>query len=112
MPASLVNGRIVFVPCEITPGMASTEREIKIKNPAGIIRAFVSLASVASDPKPESTGKRPGWVKAVVIAFDKNDVRLLFTGQDVDPANPAPVSSEWLHKTAKTELEFDHGTRY
>lgn len=108
---SLSNGRIVSIPCEITPGMASNEREIKIRIPDGIIRAFVSLTSVSSDPKPDSTEKRAGWVKAVVIALAKDDVRLLFAGQDVDPSNPAPVSTDWLEKNAKTEASFDHGSR-
>ena len=107
MPTPLASGKIVFVPCEITPGMASNEREIKIDNPEGVIRAFVSLTSVANDPDPESLEKRDGWVKAVIVALSKDDVRLLFAGQDVDPTNPAPVSTNWLHKNAKPESFFN-----
>lgn len=107
MPTAVSSGRIVFVPCEIAPGMASNERQIKIENPEGVIRAFVSFRSLARDPEPESQNKREGWVKAIVIALSKDDVRLLFAGQDVDPSNPAPISAEWLHKNAKPESSFN-----
>ena len=111
MPTSLTDGKIVFIPCEIAPGMTSIEREITIRNPEGAIRAYVTLTSVASDFKLDSEKKFDGWVKAVIVAFDKDDLRLLFTGQDVDPANPAPVSREWLRDNAKTEAQLNHRAR-
>ncbi len=103
MPSSFASGRIVSIPCEIAPGMASNEREIKVNVPEGIIRAFVSLASVGEDPKPNSNEKRDGRVRAVIIALSNDDIRLFFAGQDVDPANPAPVPSQWLKQNARIE---------
>ncbi len=95
-----LNGKIVSILCEIRPGLASTEREIRIRIPDGVISAFVSLSSVGSDVKPDSTEKREGTVRAVVVAFSRDDVRLLFAGQDVHPSNPVPVSVDWLKKHA------------
>lgn len=92
--------------------MASTEREITIRNPEGLIRAFVSLSSVETKSKADLDleKKVEGWVRAVIVAFDRDDLRLLFTGQDVYPANPAPVSREWLKENAQSEAGFNHGS--
>ncbi len=103
MPSSFTSGRIVSIPCEIAPGMASNEREIKVNVPDGIIRAFVSLASVGEDSKPDSNEKRDGRVRAVIVALSNDDIRLFFAGQDVDPSNPAAVPPQWLKKNARIE---------
>jgi len=102
MQNSFSNGGIVSVPCEIRPGMASSEREVKVKVHDGFIRAFVTYESV-EDPKPSSHERREGRVRAVIVSFSKEDIRLLFAGQDVDPSNPAPISPEWLAENAKRE---------
>jgi len=109
MPINFVSGRIVSVPCEIAPGMASNEREIRVKIPEGTIHAFVSRSSVSNDPMPDSEEKRVGRVRAVLISFSRKDVRLLFAGQDVDPSNPAPVSTEWLRQNATVVRSIHDG---
>lgn len=100
MPNSFVSGSIVSVPCEIRPGMASVESEIRIRVPDGPILAFVDRSSILKDPAPDSRKVREGIVKAVVILFSEDDVRLLFAGQDVQPSNPARVPPAWLEKHA------------
>ena len=91
--------------------MASSEREITIRNPGGPIRAYVSTTSVATktDVDIDLAKKVEGWVRAVIVAFDKDDIRLLFTGQDVYPSNPAPISRQWLRANAQSEAGFNHG---
>jgi len=110
MPISIASGRIVSVPCEIAPGMASNEREIRVKIPEGTIHAFVSYSSVTNDPMPDSEEKRAGRVRTVLIAFSRRDMRHLFAGQDVDPSNPAPGTIGWLRQSATAVRSVDDGS--
>ena len=88
------SGTIVSVPCEINPGMASFEKEIKIRTPGGTITGLVNQSSVIEDKKR---------VRAVLMNFAKNDIRLLFPGQDMQPSNPAFISIDWLKQNAQLE---------
>ena len=74
----------------------------RVKVHDGFIRAFVTYESV-EDPKPSSRERREGRVRAVIVSFSREDIRLLFAGQDVDPSNPAPISPEWLAENARKE---------
>jgi len=47
--------------------------------------------------------EREGRVRAVIVSFSREDIRLLFAGQDVDPSNPAPISPKWLAENARKE---------
>lgn len=88
------SGTIVSVPCEIRPGMSSFEKEVKIQLPAGTITGLVNQSSVIENQKR---------VRAVVVIFEKNDVRLLFPSQDMHPSNPALVPIDWLRKHAQVD---------
>ena len=81
--------------------MASVENEIRIRVPDRAILAFVNRSSILRDPAPDSSKVREGLVKAVIIFFSEDDVRLLFAGQDVEPSNPARVPPAWLESNAK-----------
>lgn len=87
-------GTIVSVPCEIHPGMSSFEKEVKIRMPAGTITGLVNQSSVIENLRR---------VRAVVMIFDTNDIRLLFPGQDMHPSNPAFVPLDWLKENAQLE---------
>ena len=94
MPNGLMSGNIVSIPCEIRPGMSSLERTVRIRIPPDeVISGFVNHSSIVGGTESGS-----GRVKAVIVVFSKNDVRLLFSGQDIYPSNPAQVPIDWLGK--------------
>jgi hypothetical protein len=92
---TFASGTKVSVPCAINPGMSSFEREVRIQMPeGGAITGLVSTSSVMEDTKR---------VKAVLMVYGTNDTRLLFSGQDMTPSNPAFVPIEWLKANARLE---------
>lgn len=101
MPNGFVNGNIVSMPCLISSGMSSFERYVRIEAEPERITGFVNISSIVDSSQNNHEPVRKGNVKAIIVAFSKADVRLLFSGQDLHPSNPAPVSVDWLGRCAQ-----------
>src|SRR5271163_2750290 len=65
------------IPCTISPGMFSTERQVVIKLPDGEIEALVDHRSVVEEKNPRSGISINGFVIVSVIAYDKHSQHAL-----------------------------------
>ena len=101
MPNGFMNGNIVSMPCLVSSGMSSFERYIRIEAEPERITGFVNSSSIDDSSQNDHEPARKASVKAVIVEFSEADVRLLFSGQDVHPSNPAPVSVDWLGRNAR-----------
>jgi hypothetical protein len=73
-----VSGKMATIPCQVLPGMFSTERQVVITLPNGQeIDALVDHRSVV-EPKESRTGKTSqGFVEVYLVNYDKRTKQAL-----------------------------------